>query len=53
MLEKILFIYFYREVRGGRKRKRNIIVQETHELVAFHTPLTGDLAYCPNRESNP
>ena len=38
------FIYFWREGEGGRKRKKNINVQETHWLVASCMPQTGDLA---------
>ena len=47
----ILFIYFYREGAGGRKRGR-----ETSIVVASHVPPAGDLGYnpamCPDRESN-
>ena len=53
---KILFIYFYRGVRGEREGEKNIQVQEIHPLVACHTPPTGDLAcnpnMCPDWESN-
>ena len=47
----ILFIYFYREGEGGRKRGR-----ETSIVVASCTPPPGDLALnpgmCPDWESN-
>ena len=52
------FIYFLKRVRRGKERERegNINVQEKHQLVAFHTPLTRDLArnpgMCPDHESN-
>ena len=43
---KILFIYFL-ERREGREKEmeRKIIVQEIYQLVASHTPRTGDLAF--------
>ena len=40
---KILFIYFQRETKGGRKRER-----EKHQcVVASHSSPTGDLAHHP------
>ena len=53
---KTLFIF--REEKGREKeRERNINVQEIHQLVASHTPLTGDLAcnpgMCPDWGLNP
>ena len=45
-LKKILFIYFQRQGKGGRKdRERNIDVQKIHQSVASHTPPTGDLTH--------
>ena len=51
LLKKKLFIYLFLERREGEREG------EKHPyVVAFHAPLTGDLAYnpglCPDWESN-
>ena len=55
---KILFIYFRREGKGGRKRgsEGNIDVREKHQLAASHMAPARDLTHnpgmCPGREPN-
>ena len=53
---KILFIYFWREGKGGRKRGRETLMCESHPLVASRTTPTGDLVgspgMYPDRRSN-
>ena len=52
------FIYLFWEREEGRQKEweRNIDEREKHLLVAYHTPLTGDMAHnpglCPDWESN-
>ena len=52
------YLFFLREGEGdrGRKRERNINVQEKHRLFASHMPPTGDQAcntsMCPSQEWN-
>ena len=48
--KNILFIHFLERGEGRNKeRERNITVQEKHQSVASHTPVTRGLGCSPGR----